>query len=144
MAGSSGCSVLLFVHTYVLYPLTLVVLDALVRRARTCASSAAARIAGGARRPGLKVTLVVAAHNEEGCIDEKLRTHCSWTGPGRTLEVLVGSDGSTDATDAKVESVMPDPRVRLSAAPRGEGGGAQPLHPAARRARWWCSPTPTP
>ncbi|MBS2032097.1 MAG: glycosyltransferase family 2 protein [Deltaproteobacteria bacterium] len=120
MAGVFWVSVFLLLHTYVLYPLALVLLDALEQ-----ARANLRFIGGGADRrglarapPGLKVTLVVAAYNEESCIDEKLRNSLQLAWPAADLEVLVGSDGSTDGTDAKVEAVH-DPRVRLSAAPRG-------------------------
>ena len=63
------------------------------------------------------VSLVVAAHDEAGCIGEKLENSLALDYPADRLEVLIGSDGSTDGTDAVVRG-HPDPRVHLSAAPR--------------------------
>jgi glycosyltransferase involved in cell wall biosynthesis len=63
-----------------------------------------------ARRPLLSV--IVAAFNEAGCIREKLDTTLAQAYPARGLEVIVVSDGSTDATDSIVAR-HPDPRVRL-------------------------------
>ena len=120
MAAIFWVSVFLLVHTYVLYPLALVALDALDQaRANLRFIGGGADCRGQARAlPGLKISLVVAAYNEESCIDEKLRNSLQLAWPTEDLEVLVGSDGSTDGTDAKVEAVG-DPRVRLSAAARG-------------------------
>jgi cellulose synthase/poly-beta-1,6-N-acetylglucosamine synthase-like glycosyltransferase len=63
------------------------------------------------------VSLVVAAHDEAGCIEEKLRNSLALDYPPDRLEVLIGSDGSTDGTDDLIRACS-DPRVRLSAAPR--------------------------
>ena len=120
MTGVFWLSVFLLVHTYVLYPLALVLLDALAQaRANLRFIGGGGDRRGRALAPqGMTVTLVVAAYNEESCIDEKLQNSLELDWPKQDLEVLVGSDGSTDATDAKV-SANPDPRIRLSAAPRG-------------------------
>ena len=113
-------SALLLVHTYLLYPLLLILADAF-RQAATNLRF----IAGGGERRGRAeevlgpvVSLVVAAYNEESCIGEKLSNSLKLDWPSERLEVLVGSDGSTDRTDALVTACT-DARVRLSAAPRG-------------------------
>jgi cellulose synthase/poly-beta-1,6-N-acetylglucosamine synthase-like glycosyltransferase len=100
----------LLVQTYVLYPGWLWLLDRLGR--------------GRGREPGQPeptswptVTLVVAAHDEASCIAEKLENSLALDYPPDRFEVVIGSDGSTDGTDAIVHA-HPDPRVRLSAAPR--------------------------
>ena len=103
-------SAVLLAQTYFLYPLWLLLL---------------ARLRPGPRpRPGPTsprawptVSLVVAAHDEAGCIGEKLENSLALEYPSESLEVLIGSDGSTDGTDALVRA-HPDPRVHLSAAPR--------------------------
>ncbi|MGC4115364.1 MAG: glycosyltransferase family 2 protein [Myxococcales bacterium] len=120
MAGVFFISVLLLAHTYFLYPLSLLLFDA-------------ARQANGLRRylvQGLdrrsrrgeaytpKVTLIVPAHDEAEVIAAKLENSLSFDYPEGLLEVVVGSDGSTDGTDEFV-TACPDPRVKLSAAPRG-------------------------
>ena len=98
----------LLAQTYFLYPLWLLLL-ARLRPAR--------RSAPAWPQVWPTVSLVVAAHDEAGCIDEKLRNTLALDYPPERLEVLIGSDGSTDGTDAIVRA-HPDPRVHLSAAPR--------------------------
>lgn len=99
---------ILLAQTYFLYPLWLLLL---------------ARARPGKRRtpaaPGVwpTVSLVVAAHDEVGCIEEKLANSLALDYPADRLEVLIGSDGSTDGTEALVRA-HPDPRVHLSAAAR--------------------------
>ncbi len=98
----------LLAQTYFLYPLWLLLLSRL-RPARRGAPL------GSGTWP--TVSLVVAAHDEAGCIEEKLQNSLALDYPPDRLEVLIGSDGSTDGTDALVRA-YPDPRVHLSAAPR--------------------------
>src|SRR5262249_33085841 len=97
----------LLAQTYFLYPLWLLLL-ARVRPARRRTRATAA---------WPSVSLVVAAHDEAECIGEKLEDSLALDYPPERLDVLIGSDGSTDGTDALVRA-HPDPRVRLSAAPR--------------------------
>jgi cellulose synthase/poly-beta-1,6-N-acetylglucosamine synthase-like glycosyltransferase len=59
-----------------------------------------------------RVSVIVAAYNEAGCIRAKLDTTLAQRYPGHRLEVIVVSDGSTDDTDAIVRA-HPDRRVRL-------------------------------
>jgi cellulose synthase/poly-beta-1,6-N-acetylglucosamine synthase-like glycosyltransferase len=68
------------------------------------------------------VTLVVAAYNEEGCIAEKIRNSLALDYPADRLEVLIGSDGSTDRTEDEVRA-FDDRRVRLCAGPRAGKAG---------------------
>lgn len=90
----------LLAYTWIGYPLLLRLLGA---RRRAAAPAAPAR-------PGLSV--IVAAYNEAGCIREKIDTTLAQRYPAQRLEIIVVSDGSTDATDAIVAR-HPDPRVRL-------------------------------
>jgi cellulose synthase/poly-beta-1,6-N-acetylglucosamine synthase-like glycosyltransferase len=60
---------------------------------------------------------VVAAFNEEDCIEEKLKNSLAIDYPADRMEILIGSDGSTDATEERV-SACTDPRVRLLIGPR--------------------------
>ncbi|HEY1904526.1 MAG TPA: glycosyltransferase family 2 protein, partial [Myxococcaceae bacterium] len=98
----------LLAQTYFLYPLWLLLL-ARVRPGRQ----------GAPARPEAwpAVSLVIAAHDEAECIGEKLRNSLALDYPADRLEVLIGSDGSTDGTDEIVAEQI-DPRIRLSAAPR--------------------------
>jgi cellulose synthase/poly-beta-1,6-N-acetylglucosamine synthase-like glycosyltransferase len=45
------------------------------------------------------VTIVIAAYNEEGCLEETLKNKLSLDYPREKLEIIVVSDGSTDGTE---------------------------------------------
>src|SRR5438132_4648550 len=113
-------SILAVFHTYVLYPLLLVVLDG-VDQAR-----GAWRYIGGSerRRPpaqlGLPhVSLLIAAYNEASCIGQRIENLLAQDYPADKLEILVGSDGSNDATEGIVQHYA-SRGVKLS---RGERTG---------------------
>jgi len=59
-----------------------------------------------------RLSVIVAAYNEAGCIRTKLDGTLAQRYPAQRLEVIVVSDGSTDGTDAIVRG-HPDPRIRL-------------------------------
>jgi cellulose synthase/poly-beta-1,6-N-acetylglucosamine synthase-like glycosyltransferase len=72
------------------------------------------------------VTIVVAAHDEEAVIVGRLENLLALDYPAAKLEILVASDGSTDATDELVQSVAAgSPRVRLLRCPRAGKVAAQ-------------------
>jgi len=50
-----------------------------------------------------RVSLVVAAHNEESVIERRLENLLALDYPAELLEIVVASDASTDGTDALVE-----------------------------------------
>lgn len=62
------------------------------------------------------VSLVVAAYNEERGIRDKLENTLALDYPADRLEILVGSDGSSDRTEEIVAGY--EPRVRLFSFPR--------------------------
>src|SRR5690349_1591778 len=64
------------------------------------------------------VSVIVAAHDEAGVIERKLENTLGLDYPRARLDVIVASDGSTDATNALVAR-HPAPEVRLLALPRG-------------------------
>ncbi|MDK9700063.1 MAG: glycosyltransferase family 2 protein [bacterium] len=68
-----------------------------------------------------KVAIVVAAHNEEEVIGEKLNNLLKLDYPPELLEIIVASDGSTDRTNEITESYsVTEPRIRLmKMEPRG-------------------------
>ncbi len=81
-------------------------------------------------RTGDQVTtlsVVIAAHNEAASVAERIADVLAQDGPDSpVLEVLVGSDGSTDETEPIVEAIArTDPRVRLLALPRAGQTPAQ-------------------
>ncbi|PYU32831.1 MAG: glycosyltransferase family 2 protein [Acidobacteria bacterium] len=93
-------AVALLLYVYAGYPLLLAALALFSRRRRP--------------EPGCLPTLslLIAAHNEEAGIEKKLEQTLTLDYPPDKMEILVLSDGSTDRTDAIVESFT-DPRVRL-------------------------------
>jgi cellulose synthase/poly-beta-1,6-N-acetylglucosamine synthase-like glycosyltransferase len=68
------------------------------------------------------VSLIVAAHNEEDVIEQRLENLFALDYPGDKLEIVVASDASDDRTDELVER---RPRVRLVRCPRGGKVAAQ-------------------
>jgi cellulose synthase/poly-beta-1,6-N-acetylglucosamine synthase-like glycosyltransferase len=78
------------------------------------------------------VTLVIPARNEAELIREKLRNTLALEYPRDRLEVLVVSDGSSDRTEAIVDS-FDDAEIRLVSLP--PGGKARALNVGAARAR---------
>ncbi|HME91415.1 MAG TPA: glycosyltransferase family 2 protein [Myxococcaceae bacterium] len=99
------CAVLLLLHTYFFYPLILIALDSV----RQLADNIRFLHQGGDRRREEEgfcppVSLVVAAYNEEGCIAEKLKNSVTIDYPPTRFQVIIGSDGSTDATDTIVRA----------------------------------------
>jgi cellulose synthase/poly-beta-1,6-N-acetylglucosamine synthase-like glycosyltransferase len=72
------------------------------------------------------VSLIVAAHNEDGVIERRLENLLALDYPLDQLEIVVASDESTDRTDELVEAVAAqEPRVRLLRCPRGGKVAAQ-------------------
>ena len=66
------------------------------------------------------LTVAIAVHDEAEHIEERIADALAQAGPGAPIvEVLVGSDGSTDATEAIVTAYAGrDPRVHLLSLPR--------------------------
>ncbi len=94
-----GC----ILHTYVIYPLVLIVLDAAAQ-----ARSAWGYLGGNERRRpaqlGLPpVSVLIAAYNEAPCIARRIENLLEQDYPADKLEIVIGSDGSTDETDAVVQ-----------------------------------------
>ncbi len=83
-------SIFLVFYAYFGYPLTLLFLRCIRRRDHY------------RDRISLPVTLIITAFNEEKRIRKKLENTLQLAYPGAKLEVLVASDGSTDATNSIV------------------------------------------
>jgi cellulose synthase/poly-beta-1,6-N-acetylglucosamine synthase-like glycosyltransferase len=58
------------------------------------------------------VSVLIAAHNEQKDIGWKLQQTLAWEYPADRLEILVGSDASTDGTDDVIRSIS-DPRIQF-------------------------------
>lgn len=82
-------SIGLIVHTYVIYPLILRVLSS-GRKGNTTVY--------GLTDDLPLVSVIIAAHNEESCIGEKIQSIYQGSYPVDKFEVLIGSDHSTDRT----------------------------------------------
>jgi glycosyltransferase involved in cell wall biosynthesis len=101
-------SVLLIVHAYFGYPLTLLLLYRFRNRPF--------------RREAIipPATLIIAACNEEKRIREKLENTVALEYPRERLQIIVTSDGSTDGTHSIVEEYA-DRGVELLALPERRG-----------------------
>ena len=82
-----------------------------------------------------RVTVITSAHNEETCIAKCIQNKLQLDYPHDLLEVIVVSDGSTDGTDAAIQSIADgDSRVRfLRQQPRA--GKTSALNAAAALAK---------
>ncbi|TMK71326.1 MAG: glycosyltransferase family 2 protein [Actinobacteria bacterium] len=73
-----------------------------------------------------RVTLIVAAHDEESVIERRLENLLELDYPPEKLQIVVASDASADRTDELVEAAAGrDSRVRLLRCPRGGKVAAQ-------------------
>ena len=122
-------AVLAVLHTYVFYPLLLILLDGFEQ-----ARGAWRYISGSERRRppaqlGLPhVSVLIAAYNEASCIGQRIENLLAQDYPAEHLEILVGSDDSTDGTDAIVQHYAAR-GVKLSRADRSgkaDGVGGAP------------------
>lgn len=111
------------VYSYFLYPVILFILAAVVQVWRDLffLMSRADRRSRGARLPS--VTVIVSAFNEEGVIAETLGHCLELDYPRDRLEVLVGSDGSTDRTAEVARGFSPS-GVRVLDFPTRRGKAA--------------------
>jgi len=94
--------VFVLVYHWVLYPAVLWGLSRVLPRRGTRAD----------RDEPFFLSILVAAYNEEDLIAGKIRNCLDLDHPADKIEILIGSDCSTDATDSIVRS-FGDPRVRL-------------------------------
>ena len=111
-AASCLCLSLVFV----LYPLSLAIIDAVLgpRQAST----------GDSDGDMPFVSLITVARNAEGIISSKIRNARELDYPADRYEIIVYSDGSEDGTEKVVKS-FDDPRIRLysSGKHRGKANG---------------------
>jgi cellulose synthase/poly-beta-1,6-N-acetylglucosamine synthase-like glycosyltransferase len=98
----------LLFYVYAGYPLLLALVGLFVRRPRAEAGYTP------------KISVLIAAYNEEEAIERKLQQTLALEYPHGKLEVLVLSDCSTDRTD-EIVNAFPDSRVRLVKMPERRG-----------------------
>lgn len=79
------------------------------------------------------VSLLIAAHNEEKVIAQRIANALELDYPPDRLEIVIASDGSSDTT-ARIVSGITDPRLRLLASPIRRGK-ASVLNAAFRAVR---------
>src|SRR5260221_3673387 len=117
-------SALLIAHTYALYPLILLLIDS-VRPRRPDPPPAAS---------DPTVTVIVPLFNEEAVIEAKIRNLAQTDYPADKLNVLLGSDGSTDRTNAILSSGQWNhaPRFVLFPSRRGKAAVLNDLVAAAQ------------
>ena len=101
-------SVGLLLYVYAGYPLLLAALSSVRRRGRPEIGYTP------------KISVLIAAYNEEAAIGRKLEQTLALEYPKDKLEVVVVSDGSTDRTESIVETAG-DSRIRLVRMPRRGG-----------------------
>ena len=95
-------SVALVAYTYAVYPAVMLALRAVTARADTKPAVAEAR------RDWPAVDVVIAAYNEEAHVIERLTNLLGQRYPSDRLRVLLGSDGSSDATVARARALGSD------------------------------------
>ena len=103
-------SVAFIAYTYFGFPLLLWLRSAFSRRPSPPAAAE--------DTPLPAVTVIIAAHNEEPVIGQKLANTLALDYPADLLDIIVASDGSTDGTEAIVRA-HPSGRITLLALPRG-------------------------
>ncbi|MGQ0793029.1 MAG: glycosyltransferase family 2 protein [Deltaproteobacteria bacterium] len=97
---------LLILHTYFIYPIILISIASFLQTARDVSylfGRADRRKHNIAPDAAPRVSLLIAAYNEEKIIAERLQNALALDYPSDKLEIIVGSDGCTDMTDEIVK-----------------------------------------
>lgn len=105
----------LVVYAYLVYPSVIWVLARWLGRALPFPPHPAKELP--------TVSLLIAAHNEEAVIAERLRNALAMDYPPDKREIVVASDGSTDAT-AAIVCCFKDPAIHLLNYPENRGKAA--------------------
>src|SRR5438876_3553142 len=100
---------LLMGYSYIGYPLVLAAACRLQRLIRREPS-----IPPGEMTAWPQVTMLVAAYNEAGVIQDKIENSLALDYPADRLRVVIASDGSSDATNSLVAACA-NPRIQLLA-----------------------------
>jgi len=96
-------SALILIYTYLGYPLLIVLLARLKPQ----------RINGVQNSELPQVSLIIAAHNEEKIIEEKIKNSLGLDYPEELLSIVIVSDGSTDHTNEIINEFPSNPRIRF-------------------------------
>ena len=83
-------------HTYIVYPVVLAILASRKSSNRNCH-----HITGEAPA----VSVLMAVHNEQDVIEDKIKSILTSILPGGRVEIFVGSDASTDSTNEILEKL---------------------------------------
>lgn len=110
-------SVAIIFYTYIGFPLVSWIRSGMFRRTWTTADVTPA------------ISVLIAAHNEESCIGDKIRNMLELDYPEDRLQIVVVSDGSTDRT-MEILRTFDDPRVIAMEVSRG--GKAAALNNGAK------------
>ena len=107
-------------YAYILYPIILFVLAAFVQTGRDLAYLVlrSDRRRRSERRP--KVSIILAAYNEEQAIERTIRNCLAADYPRDRVEIIIGSDASTDRT-VEIARRFQDQGVRVLAFPERRG-----------------------
>ena len=102
---------LLLVHCYLLFPLTLPFVSEIFKRRKSPEK-------GDVELP--TVSILISAYNEEAVIERKIQNILELDYPREKLEVLIGDDGSADKT-AEIVARYADKGITLVKAPQNAG-----------------------
>ena len=105
-------SLLGILFTYIGYPVLVGVLARMVRGAGRWGSKSRDHATIGKDGDLPVITVLIAAHNAEAHLNERIENVLACNFPPEKLQVIVASDGSTDATVENVHR-MNDARVRV-------------------------------
>jgi cellulose synthase/poly-beta-1,6-N-acetylglucosamine synthase-like glycosyltransferase len=97
-------SVFLVFYTYLFYPIILMVLSGIrqLKKDTSFVLSKSERRIRIAELP--EITVVIAAYNEEKCIEDRVINLLALNYPKDKLKFIIGSDGSTDNTNVILKS----------------------------------------
>lgn len=101
-------SLFLLVHPYFIYPLTLILLGKILPGDPPVPAAAASTV----QLP--MVSVIVSAYNEEKVIGARVKNCLGQDYPADRLEILVGSDGSSDGTNGIMDALR-SARIRFFA-----------------------------
>ena len=104
----------LFIHCYVLFPITLPFISEIFKRTGR-------KDDNNENLPS--VSILISAYNEESVIERKIQNLLELDYPKEKLEILIGDDGSADRTAEIVERYK-DQGVTLIKAPKNAGKAA--------------------